>query len=122
MVRELDGTPVTVKIRVLETGVAATVAFAQMLEACGASAVCVHGRTVKQNKQLCGSSDGDVARQVSLLLLCLSSSPFGRSSQIAFGPDRLPSALAWAGVCMRFRHVSLLPLLHTYSARGVGYN
>jgi hypothetical protein len=35
-----------------------------MLEACGASAVCVHGRTVHQNKQLCGASNGDVARQV----------------------------------------------------------
>ena len=64
MVQELQGTPVTVKIRVLESGPEATVVFAKMLEACGASAVCVHGRTVHQNKQLCGASNGDVARQV----------------------------------------------------------
>ena len=67
MVQELQGTPVTVKIRVLESGPEATVEFAKMLEACGASAVCVHGRTVHQNKQLCGASNGDVARQVLLL-------------------------------------------------------
>jgi tRNA-dihydrouridine synthase 1 len=65
--------PVTVKMRVLEDshgGVEGTVAFAKMLEACGASAVTLHGRTVKQNKNLCGACDwsaiGEVAAALSI--------------------------------------------------------
>jgi tRNA-dihydrouridine synthase len=50
--------PVTVKMRLLESGsVSDTVAFARMLEACGAAAVTLHGRTLKQNKHACGGSD-----------------------------------------------------------------
>ena len=60
--------PVTVKIRVLEEGLDATVDFARMLEGAGASAVAVHGRTVKQNKHLCGASNGAAAAAVNAAL------------------------------------------------------
>jgi len=61
--------PVTVKMRVVDSGPLGdptkdTVDFARMLERQGAQLVCLHGRTVKQNKNLCGAPDWDVIRAV----------------------------------------------------------
>eukprot|EP00613_Pedinella_sp_CCMP2098_P040752 CAMPEP_0171799304 /NCGR_PEP_ID=MMETSP0991-20121206/71047_1 /TAXON_ID=483369 /ORGANISM="non described non described, Strain CCMP2098" /LENGTH=354 /DNA_ID=CAMNT_0012410683 /DNA_START=281 /DNA_END=1344 /DNA_ORIENTATION=- len=60
--------PVTVKMRVLEEGPDATIEFAKMIEACGASMLTLHGRTLKQNKNYCGSTDMDTIRRVNAAL------------------------------------------------------
>jgi len=56
--------PVSVKIRVLEEGIDATVDFAKRMQDCGVSMLTLHGRTVKQNKQMCGASDWNAIKRV----------------------------------------------------------
>lgn len=56
--------PITVKIRKLLDGSDKTVDLCRALEQAGAMAITVHGRTVKENKQLTGPVDWTVIRKV----------------------------------------------------------
>ena len=77
LLRELVGTmhchaavPISVKIRLLESGVGETVDLARMLQGAGASLLTVHGRTRLQKGMLSGAADWDaigaVRRAVSI--------------------------------------------------------
>lgn len=55
--------PVTVKLRLLPSR-EASVALCKRLEAAGASALCLHGRTRDQNKQYVGAASWDAIRDV----------------------------------------------------------
>jgi len=59
---ELD-VPVTVKVRILPSGVEDSLNLYEKLVDAGAALITVHGRTRHQNKQLTGSSDWDAIRQ-----------------------------------------------------------
>ena len=56
--------PVTVKIRVQEAGKSATVDYARMLQAAGASVIAVHGRTREQKGLQQGAADWEMIRAV----------------------------------------------------------
>lgn len=64
MVSDLE-VPVTVKMRVFEgDDWQKTIDFAKMVEDAGASLLTVHGRTLKQNKNFCGASNGDIIADI----------------------------------------------------------
>ena len=55
--------PITVKIRVFDE-IKATIDYAKMIQAAGASALTVHGRTINQKRDLTGLASWDHIRQV----------------------------------------------------------
>ena len=59
---ELD-VPVTVKVRILPSGVEDSLTLYEKLVDAGAALITVHGRTRHQNKQLTGSADWDAIRR-----------------------------------------------------------
>jgi tRNA-dihydrouridine synthase 1 len=60
---ELD-VPVSCKIRILDTGVDATIEFCRMLQAAGCSLITVHGRTKTCKKMKTGENDLDAIRRI----------------------------------------------------------
>ena len=68
MVNELGGVPITVKVRLLPTGVADSLVLYQKLVDCGISLLCIHGRNRHQKQFKTGKADWDAIRQAVDLL------------------------------------------------------
>jgi tRNA-dihydrouridine synthase 1 len=68
MVNELGGVPITVKVRLLPTGVADSLILYQQLVDCGISLLCIHGRNRHQKQFRTGKCDWDAIRQAVDLL------------------------------------------------------
>ena len=68
MVNELGGVPISVKVRLLPTGVADSLILYQQLVDCGISLLCIHGRNRLQKQFLTGKADWSAIRQAVDLL------------------------------------------------------